>query len=1016
MAKRKADKRALVIVESPAKAKTINKYLGDEFIVRASLGHVRDLPPKDFGIDVSSDFKPTYEVVRGRVKVVSELRKLAGHVDEVYLATDPDREGEAIAWHLVEALKLDPDKVRRVIFNEITRAAISEAFQHPHEIDLDRVNAQQARRILDRIVGYELSPLLWKKIARGLSAGRVQSVAVRLIVERERQIRAFTPEESWKIAAFLTPDEGALAQMRQDWSDFVKGERSQKEIQAWLGAHGCFRTELAEVGGKPFKAGQVDEARAVAEALGFSVSRVERQPWAEYEHLKLEQITLRGELATGQVPRFTLADLKSRRATTRPAAPFTTATLQQTASNVLRFSASRTMRTAQALYEGVDLNGEGTVGLITYMRTDSTNLAAEAVSGAWSFIQENFGERYLPQAPNVYGKRQARAQEAHEAIRPTDPHRTPESVRNALSPEQFKLYDLIWKRFIACQMSPAEWDATAVTVTCDTRLGAARFAGSGRKLVFDGFMRIAGVTSEDQILPVMTPGQPIGLLGLDPKQSFTLPPARYTEASLVKAMEGEGIGRPSTYAAIIDTIQDRGYVEQVERKFYPTSLGELVTDKLVEHFPKIMDVKFTSYMEDELDKIEDAHLDWVQVLHEFYDPFRELLGKAAEEMQAARSQPSEHTCPSCNAPMVYRWSRTGRFLACSNYPKCKATMNVDRAGHPMVPETTEHVCELCGQPMLLRQSKTGFFLGCGGYPECRNTIPCDDKGQPLRLVTEKELERPCEACGQGTMVVKRKGPRRFLGCNRFPECKNLAPLPLDVRLEKKPAPPPEEAGINCDRCGRPMVIRSGRRGKFIACSGYPRCRNTKPFERLEELRAAVAAGANDGRTGHAPRGGEPASSEASAAATNGGSGTGDPHPQFGTPPPGFAWTRTGRPVVEVMPAAGTLHCPQCGSTMELKRSRFGPFFSCSNYPKCKFNANLRGEAKKEGEERLPAPARPKAVRTDIPCPECGAPLVVRVGRRGKFLGCSNYPKCRAAQELPPGFDLAAATAAAATSD
>jgi DNA topoisomerase-1 len=1013
MKKHKADGKALVIVESPAKARTINKYLGSGYVVKASMGHVRDLPERHFGIDVSEDFKPTYDIVRGRTRVVNELKKLAGTAPEVFLATDRDREGEAIAWHLVEALKLEPEKVRRVIFNEITRAAISEAFQHPREIDLDRVNAQQARRILDRIVGYELSPLLWKKIARGLSAGRVQSVAVRLIVEREREIRAFVPEESWKIAAFLTPDQGGLGELRQHWSEFVKGERSQKDVQAWLSERGCFRTELVEIDGKPFKPARVDEARAVAEALGLRVSRVERHPWAEYEHLKLEQVAIRGELATGEAPPFTLAELKSRRATTRPPAPFTTATLQQTASTVLRFSASRTMRTAQALYEGIDLNGEGAVGLITYMRTDSTNLAAEAVDQARSFIKQSYGQNYVPESPNVFGKRQARAQEAHEAIRPTDPRRTPESVRGALNPEQFKLYELIWKRFIACQMSPAEWDATSVSVTCDTRLGLARFAGSGRKLVFDGFMRVAGVTSEDQILPLMTPGQPIGLVGLEPKQSYTSPPPRYTEASLVKAMEADGIGRPSTYATIIDTIQERGYVEQVDRKFVPTSLGELVTDKLVEHFPKIMDVKFTSYMEDELDKIEDAHLDWVQVLHEFYDPFRELLSKAAEEMQAARSQPSEHVCPNCNAPMVYRWSRTGRFLACSNYPKCKATMNVDRAGHPLVPETTDQVCELCGQPMLLRQSKNGFFLGCGGYPECRNTIPCDEQGKPLRLVTEKELERPCDACGEGTMVVKKKGLRRFLGCNRFPECKNLAPLPADVRLERKPAPPPEEAGVKCDKCGRPMVIRSGRRGKFVACSGYPRCRNTKPVERLEALKAAAAASGDNGMTPNSPGGAVDSLASGSMPERQAGPATGDPHPQFGTPPPGFAWTRTGRPVVEVMPAPGTLHCPQCGSTMELKRSRFGPFFSCSNYPKCKFNANLRGEAKKEGEELMPAPARPKALRTDIPCPECGAPLVVRVGRRGKFLGCSNYPKCRTAQELPPGFDLGAVTAAAA---
>jgi len=1000
MARRSEEHRALVIVESPAKAKTINKFLGRHYIVKASLGHVRDLPTREFGVDVSNNFRPTYEIVRGRARTVSELKKLAAECDVVYLATDLDREGEAIAWHLVEALELPAEKVRRVIFNEITKPAITQAFAHPHQIDLDRVNAQQARRILDRIVGYELSPLLWRKIAKGLSAGRVQSVAVRLIVEREREIRAFVPEESWKLYLLVSGNAAQAAPLRERWQEFITGvERSQKEISSWLASHGSLRLELVELDGQSFAAANVEQARTVAEAFGLRIASVQREPWEDYKHLNLERIRLVGTLDEARLPRLTVSDLSTKRTSTRPPAPFTTATMQQVASSVLHFPATRTMRIAQALYEGLDLNGEGPVGLITYMRTDSTNLSAESVEAARRYIREKFGDSYLPAQPNIYAKRHERAQEAHEAIRPTDPFRTPESVRQALTTEQYKLYELIWKRFVACQMSPAQWDSTTVTVTCQTSAGTARLTGSGRKLVFDGYLRIAGISTEEQLLPALEVGQTVGLVDVQPRQQFTAPPPRYTEASLVKTLEAEGIGRPSTYATIIDTIQTRGYVEQVDRKFYPTALGELVTDKLVAHFPKIMDVKFTSHMEDELDKIEDAHLDWVQVLHEFYDPFRELLDKAADNMETARSQPSEHNCPLCGSAMVYRWSKSGRFLACSAYPRCKGTLNVDRDGKPVVARPTQHQCEACGRPMLVRQSRSGYFLGCSGYPACRQTIPCDESGQPLRLVREEELQRPCEVCGTGELVVKRKGRRAFLGCNRFPQCKNTAPLPEGVRLEKKPAPPPLLAGVNCDKCGRPMVVRSGRRGKFVACSGFPKCRHTMPLEKLEQTKAAAGA---------EPPPPDSASNPPPVAVTE---ATPKPPAAGDDLPPGYALTRTGRPVVEVLPGEKPLLCPQCGSPMQLKRGRFGPFFSCSGFPRCKFNANLRGEAKKQAEELLPAPQRPKPVVTDVMCDECGQPMVVRNGRRGRFLGCSAYPRCKGTKELPPDFELAEAVTA-----
>ena len=994
--------KTLVVVESPAKAKTINKYLGDAYVVKASMGHVRDLPAHDFGVDLQDRFRPTYEVVRGRTKVISELRKLAANAPQVVLATDRDREGEAIAWHLVEALELPEEKVRRVIFNEITKSAIQAAFEHPHELDMDRVNAQQARRILDRIVGYELSPLLWKKIARGLSAGRVQSVAVRLIVEREREIRAFIPEESWKVIAYFSGDAAAAPKLRDTWGKFANGERTQKDIQQWLSEHDSFRTELAEFNGQAFKPDNAEAARAVVEALGFAVTDVNRKKWEDYPHLDLDLVTIEGTLQPEAAPRLTIADLQTKRTTTRAPGPFTTASLQQAASTRLGFPASRTMRTAQALYEGVDLHGEGPVGLITYMRTDSTNLSGEALGLARDFIAREFGERYLPEKPNFFGKRQARAQEAHEAIRPTDPNRTPESLRGTLSNEQLRLYELIWKRFVACQMPPAEWDSTSVTVACDTQRGAAKFNGNGRKLVFDGFMKVAGVTSDDQILPALEVGKDVGTLALEPKQQFTSPPARYNEASLVKALESLGIGRPSTYAAIIDTIQTRGYVEQEQRKFFPSALGEVVTDKLVGHFPKLMDVKFTSFMEDELDKIEEAHLDWVHVLHEFYDPFRELLLRAGSEMEEVRAQPSEHKCPQCDAPMVYRWSKNGRFLSCTAYPACKGTLNVNRKGEPLVPKAGAQVCELCGKPMAVRQSRHGHFLGCTAYPECRNTLPCDDDGNPLTVILEEEYTKPCEECGEGTMVVKWKRMSAFLGCDRYPKCKATAKIPAEIHIKKKPAPPPEEAGVACEKCSRPMVIRDGRRGKFIACSGYPKCRNSKPIEKLEELRTEME---KSGTT--VPTLAQAAEAEAKR---NGG---GKAHrgkvnlEDLGNPPPGYAWTRTGRPVVETMPEEGTLKCAECGGIMDLKRGRFGPFFSCSRFPKCKFNCNLRGQAKKDAEELMPAPARPKPIPTEIPCDECGKPMLVREGRNGKFLGCSGYPQCKATQELPPGFEIPA---------
>lgn len=1014
--------KALVIVESPAKAKTINKYLGRNYVVKASRGHVRDLPKRKYGIDPGRNFAPEYEILPSHEKVIRELREHADKSDIVYLATDLDREGEAIAWHLATALDLPPQKTRRVIFNEITQTAIREAFAKPQAIDVDKVNAQQARRILDRVVGYELSPLLWKKISKGLSAGRVQSVAVRLIVEREDQIRAFEPQESWTIEVMLTTSAKEAAALASAWRTFLAGQTGAganngadddeagptlKAQGRWLAERSAFRAELVEWAGQPLKlagrveksgnsatfASAVDAARRIVEALGLRVTDQRVSDWTEYARFGLKKIELVGEL-TPDAARYTVERLETKRTRTKPQPPFTTAALQQAAANQLRFAASRTMRTAQALYEGIDLgDGQGPVGLITYMRTDSTNLSKDSVDAVRGFIKDRFGERYLPDAPQRYSSREG-AQEAHEAIRPTDVQRTPEQLRGHLSDDQLKLYTLIWNRFVACQMPPAEWDTTTARIATETKAGSGVFRASGRVLAFDGFYKVMGVPGggEDQLLPPLSEKQPLSAIDVAAQQRFSSPPPRFTEASLVKELEAQGIGRPSTYANIIDTIQSRGYVEQVDRRFHPTARGELVTRKLIEHFPNVMDVKFTSYMEDELDKIESAHLDWVHVLHEFYDPFKESLGRAHQEMAAVRAEPSEYTCEQCGKPMVYRFGRTGRFLACTGYPDCKNACDVDRDGKPIKPIQVDLKCEACGRPMQVRKSRTGLFLGCTGYPDCSTTRPCDEHGNPLRKVKPDEIKETCTECNR-PMAVKFARGRAFLGCTGYPECKATRPMPAGIYVER---PPAEQAGVPCNKCGRPMVIRKSRRGPFLSCSGFPRCRNAVPMEKLDELRALAEsgqaptpppAGANGRARNGGPIGGKRGSREKVDPAT------------LGPPPPGFAWTRTGRPVVEVWPS-GPLTCPDCGGEVTIRSGRFGPYFACA---KCKFVANTRGDAKKRAEAEVPAPQRPKPIPTEVTCPDCGSKMLLRMGRTGRFLGCSGYPKCRKTMEVPPGL-------------
>jgi DNA topoisomerase-1 len=746
MAKSNA-RKSLVIVESPAKAKTINRYLGPDFEVKASMGHVRDLPSKGLNVDIENNFEPTYDIMPGKKRVVTALKAAAKNCDKLYLATDLDREGEAIAWHLGEILGFPEDRTYRVIFNAITKPAIKQAFAEPGRIDADKVMAQQARRILDRIVGYQISPLLWKKVTRGLSAGRVQSVAVKMIVEKEREIRAFKAEEYWLIPAVFTTD--LAGQHQQPWLDFIapnakdgKGPSLEQQGE-WLAQHHAFKAELHKIGDQKFKAGNEEEARRVFDDL--------------------------------QRAEFRIADIETKESASRPSPPFITSTLQQAAANRLGFSAKRTMSIAQQLYEGIDLGSMGSLGLITYMRTDSTHLSGEAIGEVRNFIQGRFGGAYLPEEPNFYASKKT-AQQAHEAVRPTDVDLTPDQIKEFLNNEQYRLYDLIWRRFVACQMQAARWNVTTLNITAPTSAGPAVYKASGRMLVFDGFTKVWPTNSSEQQLPVVQTGQTLAVVDIRPEQHFTKPPARYTEASLIKALEKEGIGRPSTYAPIISTIQERGYVEQRDKKFHATDLGEVVTGKLDEYFPRIMDIAFTRHMEEQLDKIEEQHLNWQGVLGDFYGPFKQNLETAQERMTHAKAEstPSEYTCPDCGKPMVYRFGKNGRFLSCSTYPECKFACPCDKDGKMLREEVTEHKCPKCGKPMIRKNGRYGAFLGCSDYPECKTTLRLDKEGNAMPPKPQAEPSGvKCHKCKQGELVIRQSKRGPFLGCNRFPRCRTI---------------------------------------------------------------------------------------------------------------------------------------------------------------------------------------------------------------------------------------------------
>jgi DNA topoisomerase-1 len=754
----------LVIVESPAKAKTLGKYLGRDFQVKASVGHVVDLPKSKLGVDIKKNFAPDFHVIQAKKKVVEELKKAARGKENIYLASDPDREGEAIAWHIADQVAKNSKRVYRVLINEITRKAVQEAIANPSSLDRNKFDAQIARRVLDRLVGYKISPLLWNKVRRGLSAGRVQSVAVRLVCEREKQIRAFEAQEYWSLTALL---EGRLP------------PSFRARLVQWQGQ---------KIDNKKFRLEREPEVQAIVNALqgaSWVIGNVEKKERRRY-----------------------------------PTPPFVTSKLQQEASRKLGFQPKRTMQIAQHLYEGVELGDEGAVGLITYMRTDSTRVSGDALNTVRRYIGAQYGKDYLPAKANSYRSKKG-AQEAHEAIRPTSLEYTPERVRRYLRRDAYQLYQLIWDRFVASQMVPAVFDQTVFEIP----VNEAVFRATGQQIKFDGFMKVYiegrderaaqpnGADEEesgeenrdlDGVLPDLQTGDRLNLLSMEPKQHFTQPPPRYTQASLIKELDEKGIGRPSTYATIISNIMDREYVIQDERRsLAPTELGFLVTDLLVDSFPDILNVEFTAGMEDELDRIEQGKENWTRAMKRFYTPFSRDLKKAESEMRDVKREevPTDIACEKCGALMVVKWGRNGEFLACPRYPECKNTKNFKRNEtgelHVAKEEEVNENCEQCGRPLQLRWGKYGKFLGCSGYPECTNIRPLE---KPV------ELGIKCPDCIEGNLLERksRRG-KVFYGCDRYPECK--------FALWDRPVAGP------CPNCNDPILVEkiTKRAGRIRRC-------------------------------------------------------------------------------------------------------------------------------------------------------------------------------------------------------
>ena len=757
--------KSLVIVESPAKARTISRYLGSEFEVKASVGHIKDLPKKKLGVDVRKDFKAEYHVIPGKEKVVQDLRKAAHKAGAIYLAADPDREGEAICQHIYEEIAPDNPNVHRVMFYEITKDAVHKAFENPGRIDRNLVQSQNTRRILDRLVGYKISPLLWRKVRAGLSAGRVQTVALRLVVDREREIRAFVKEEYWVFTAQL------------------EGAKPPK-----------FKAKAIKLDGKKFLVRTGEEAAALKKELEG-------------------------------VP-FLVESVKQTARRQQPAPPFTTSKLQQEANRRFKLPASKTMQIAQRLYEGVELGAEGAVGLITYMRTDSTRTAPSALEAARTLIGEKYGADYLPDKPRFFSKSE-QAQDAHEAIRPTAVERTPESLKGALKGDELKLYTLIWQRFVASQMEAALYDHTDVKIAA----GRCQFQSIGDVMKFPGFLKVYqeaaeenGTEKDDQAvkLPPLQEKETLRLLQLDTEQQFTQPPPRYSEATLIKALEEKGIGRPSTYASIVTVIQNRQYVVKTEGRFQPTETGEIVVDLLIASFPKLFDYAYTANMEKDLDRIESGEQDWLEELRRFYQGFETSLKQAEAEMKNLRREVvlTDIDCPECGAKMVERWGRFGKFLSCQRYPECKASMpipgsdeakNGGKAGAAaqQPPKVLDEKCPQCGKPLVERQGRFGRFIACSGYPACRYTK------QPT-------LGVPCPQPGCDGEIVARKSKkgRTFYGCNRYPKC--------DFTAWHKPV------AEKCPACGHAFMFEKAtkRDGVFKECPN-PACKHRIPVEGTE---------------------------------------------------------------------------------------------------------------------------------------------------------------------------------------
>lgn len=733
-------------MESPAKARTIKTFLGKDYEVIASKGHIRDLPKSRFGIKVGEDnsLTPEYSVAKENAPTVKKIRDLAKKADIIYIATDEDREGEAIGWHIAHAIKKDPAELPRIVFHEITKTAIAHALESARTVDMDMVNAQQTRRLLDRIVGYKLSPLLSSKIQKGLSGGRVQSSTLKIIVDKEREIRAFIPQEYWSIdSVFNTNIDSAFYS--------YKNEKMNK---------------LSVTNG--------DDAKAIVETLkneDFIVASIET---------------------------------KSRKTSTPP--PFMTSTLQQTASSKLSLSPKKTMMLAQTLYEGVK-TPDGTSGVITYMRTDSLNMAGEAVEAARELILSKYGKEYLPEEAKSYVKKAKGAQEAHEAIRPTMLEYTPQIAAKYLKPDELKLYTLIYNRFLACQMTDAQFEQQSIIFKSDS----SEFKANGRKLVFDGFYKVVGADDKDKLLPVLTKGAKADLTSLKTEQHFTEPPSRYSEASLIKQLEAEGIGRPSTYAPTISTLQARMYIDIEKRQIIPTEVAFKVTEMLEKHFADIVDAEFTSNMEEVLDEIAEEGKDWQKVLHDFYFPFLEKIAEGKENIVSQKlAKPLGRNCPKCGEELLLRGGRYGNFIACSGFPKCKYTEQVEEDGETAAPadaEVTDQKCDKCGSDMVIKNGRNGKFLACSSYPDCKNTKPLDDGNAPTSDV-------PCPDCG-GKLLFRRSKRGAFWGCEKYPDCKFISKFEPTLKKCEEPD------------CGGSLAKRTYRNNEVYECV---KCKNRTPQE------------------------------------------------------------------------------------------------------------------------------------------------------------------------------------------